>query len=267
MASPIAVTDVDDPRIADYRLLKERHLNTQGGRFIAESELVVRRLLASGLRVHSILATPVRLGTLSDVLPDAGDNHNDDPPSFPVYVADQPTMDRIAGFHVHRGCLAVGERPAHPRIPPGARTVVVLEDVVYIDNIGSMVRNAAALGADALCLSPQCADPFYRKGIRTSLGSVFTLPIVRFARWPEDLIALRAEGFTLVAATPAPDATPLHALPRPPRLALLLGAEGPGLTPATMALADHRVSIPMSPAADSLNIATAGAILLYTLRQ
>jgi tRNA G18 (ribose-2'-O)-methylase SpoU len=255
---PISVSDADDPRLDDYRQLKERHLNALGGRFVAESERVVRRLLESALHVHSVLATPPRLAALGRALA----RHDD---RFPVYVAAQPVMDRIAGFHVHRGCLAIGERPAAASVPPGARTVVVLEDLVDVDNLGAMARNAAALGADALCLSPGCADPFYRKAIRVSLGAVFFLPVIRLERWPDDLLALRAAGFALVAATPRAGATPLGAFARPARLALLLGSEGPGLSDAALALADHRVTIPMAPAADSLNVATAGAILLYAL--
>src|SRR6266478_6444681 len=137
---PIPITDVDDPRLADYRHLKERHLNAESGRFIGESERVVRRLLGSRLRVHSVLATPTRLGTLGDALvaSDARGNR------FPVYVVNQSIMDRIAGFHVHRGCLAVGQRPESAAIPPHARTLVVLEDLVDADNLGAIARNAAA---------------------------------------------------------------------------------------------------------------------------
>ncbi|HVR62229.1 MAG TPA: RNA methyltransferase [Polyangia bacterium] len=268
---PIAITHADDPRLGDYRDLKERHLNTLGGRFIAESERVVRRLLASGLRVHSLLATPARLATLADALalrPPPGTGGDED--RFPVYVVAQMIMDRIAGFHVHRGCLAVGERPAEAAVPADARTVVVLEDLVDVDNLGAVARNAAALGAGALCLSPGCADPFYRKAIRVSLGAVFFLPVVRFARWPDDLLGLRAAGFQLVAATPRAGATPLPAFVRPERMALLLGSEGPGLSSAVLDLADQLVAIPMaasgaSMGVDSLNVATAGAVILYAL--
>lgn len=265
---PLSITDAADPRLADYRDLKERQLNARGGRFIAESERVVRRLLQSRLRVHSLLATPTRLAALRDALVIDGDSAHDGG-DFPVYVAEQAVIDRIAGFHVHRGCLAVGERPTAAAVPRDARTVVVLEDLVDVDNLGAIARNAAALGADALCLSPACADPFYRKAIRVSLGAVFFLPIVRFATWPDELLTLRAAGFTLVAATPRADATPLPAFTRPDRLALLLGSEGPGLSDAVLALAAERVAIPMAPTADSLvdslNVATAGAVLLYAL--
>ncbi len=252
---PIDILDADDPRVADYRQLKERRLN-EAGRFVAESERVVRRLLASGLPVESVLLTAPRLATLADAL--AGD--------FPVYLAPQEVLDRVAGFHVHRGCLAVGVQPRPGQVPPGARTLVVLEDLTDVDNLGAIARHAAAFGADALLLSPRCADPFYRKAIRVSLGAVFGLPIVRLPRWPEGLQALRAEGLAVVGAVLDADATPLPAFARPPRVALLFGAEGPGLTPGARAACDHRVTIPMSPGADSLNVATAAALFLYALR-
>jgi tRNA G18 (ribose-2'-O)-methylase SpoU len=256
----IAVDDPVDPRVADYRSLKERHLHAQSGRFIAESERVVRRLLTSRLAVDSVLVTPTRLETMRDALRAHGAR-------FPIYLAAQPVMDAIAGFHVHRGCLAVGRRPAARPLPSGARRVVVVEDLVDVDNLGVIARNAVAFGADALLLSPRCADPFYRKAIRVSLGAVFELPISRLERWPDDLRALRAQGLTLVAAALTPDATPLPRFAPPARWALLLGAEGPGLSPAALALCDHRVTIPMSasPGADSLNVATACAVMLYAL--
>jgi tRNA G18 (ribose-2'-O)-methylase SpoU len=252
---PIDILDPDDPRVADYRELKERRLN-EAGRFVAESERVVRRLIGSGLPVASVLLTAPRLATLADAL--TGD--------FPVYLAPQEVLDRVAGFHVHRGCLAVGEKPRPAGVPPGARTLVVLEDLTDVDNLGAIARHAAAFGADALVLSPRCADPFYRKAIRVSLGAVFGLPIVRLPRWPEDLSALRAGGVAVVGAVLDADATPLDGFVRPPRAALLFGAEGPGLSPGARAACDHRVTIPMSPGADSLNVATAAALFLYALR-
>jgi tRNA G18 (ribose-2'-O)-methylase SpoU len=233
--SPVEVTSPDDPRLADYRALKERHLNAQGGRFVAESERVVRRLLASPLPVWSVLVTPPRLRALEDAL-DART------PTPPVYVASQAVMDEIAGFHVH-------------------------EDLVDVDNLGGIARNAAAFGVDAIVLSPRCADPFYRKAIRVSLGAVFDLPIVRLARWPEDLDLLRDLGFTLLAAVLAANATPLPRFTTPARWALLLGAEGPGLSPGAVLRCHESVTIPMSTSngVDSLNVATAAAVLLYGL--
>ena len=256
MAVPITLPD--DPRIADYRHLKERQLNAEGGRFVAESERVVRRLLASRLSVRSVLVTPPRLQAMADLLSEEQ--------RFPIYVASQAVIDAIAGFHVHRGCLAIGERPVDATIAAGARLVVALEDLVDTDNLGAIARNAAAFGADALLLSPRAADPFYRKAIRVSLGGIFSLPVIRVARWPDELVALRrTHGFSIVGAVLADGAIPLSALIPPRKTVLLLGAEGPGLSAEAMAACDHRVTIPMAAGADSLNVATAGAVFLYHL--
>jgi tRNA G18 (ribose-2'-O)-methylase SpoU len=252
---PIEIVDPDDPRLDDYRELKERRLLAESGRFVAESERVVRRLIASPLAVHSVLLTPPRFVTLRDALGGP----------FPVYVGAQDVLDHIAGFHVHRGCLAVGERPWLPAIPPHARRVVALEDLTDVDNLGAIARHAAAFGADAILLSPRCADPFYRKAIRVSIGAVFTLPIVRATDWPVELDALRALGLVRITAVVDPTAMPLALFTPPPRFALVLGAEGPGLSAVARARSDHEVTIPMSAGADSLNVATAAAIFLYAL--
>jgi tRNA G18 (ribose-2'-O)-methylase SpoU len=263
-AVPIAVhflteAALDEPALADYRDLKDRRLEQQSGRFVAESELVVRKLLGSGLRVCSVLVTAPRLAALEGALAAAS-------PDCPVYVVPQAVMDRVAGFHVHRGCLAIAERPSETRVSDTASLVVVLVDLVDVDNLGAMARNAAAFGADAILLSPRSADPFYRKAVRTSAGAVLSLPIVRATSWPDDLLRLREElGFSLVGAVLGDHAQPLASFTPPARLALLFGAEGPGLDPATQRLCDTLVTIPMaaSPGVDSLNVATAGAVFLY----
>ncbi len=218
---------------------------------------MVRKLLGSGLEVCSVLATETRLRALADVLR---------PENYPVYQAPQALLDAVTGFHVHRGCLAIGERPQAATVPAHARTVVVLEDLVDVDNLGASVRNAAAFGVDAVVLSPRCADPFYRKAIRVSVGAVFSVPIVRAARWPGDIEALRDSlGMALVGAVLGHDTVPLPSFSRPPRVALLLGAEGPGLSAAARATCDALVTVPMAAGADSLNVATAGAVVLYHL--
>ena len=254
---------LDDARLADYHDLQDRRLGEDSGRFVAESELVVRKLLATDLRVRSLLLTAPRLASLESLLATVkGD--------YPVFVVPQAVMDQIAGFHVHRGCLAIAERPPQPVIPADARTVVVLVDLVDVDNLGAMARNAAAFGADAMLLSPRCADPYYRKAVRTSAGAVLSLPIVRATRWPEDLLALRDQhGLALVGAVLVDGAIPLANFVPPPRLAILFGAEGPGLDQQTQAACDALVTIPMakSPAVDSLNVATAGAVFLYHITQ
>jgi len=252
------VTDPADPRLHDYRDIKDARVagHGKGGKFVAESEVVVRRLLASGLRVDSVLLTAPRLTALEAVLPS----------EVPIYVVAQEVMDGVAGLPVHRGCLAVGERPADAHVPEGVRRVVVLEDLVDVDNVGALVRNAAAFGVDALLLSPRCADPYYRKAIRVSAGAVFALPIVRAERWPTDLVALRDHhGLALLGAALDAEATPLHTFIPPARYALVLGAEGPGLALETKRLCDALITIPMVNA-DSLNVATAGAVILDGLR-
>jgi tRNA G18 (ribose-2'-O)-methylase SpoU len=254
---------LDDVRLEDYRDLQDRRLGESSGRFVAESELVVRKLLATDLAVRSVLLTAPRLASLEEALSiTRGD--------FPVFVVPQAVMDQIAGFHVHRGCLAIAERPIRTTIPADVRLVVVLVDLVDVDNLGAMARNAAAFGADAMLLSPRCADPFYRKAVRTSAGAVLSLPIVRAKRWPEELLALREEhGLSLVGAVVREDATALSTFHPPPRLAVLFGAEGPGLGKEIQSVCDALVTIPMAkaPAVDSLNVATAGAVFLYHLTQ
>jgi tRNA G18 (ribose-2'-O)-methylase SpoU len=255
--------DPADPRLDDYRQLKDRHLNTLGGRFIAETDLVVRRLLESRLKVWSVLCTPPRARALFA----AGALR----PGYPVFVVEPDLLDQVAAMPVHRGCLAVGERPAAPddaslAIPEGARTLVVLEDLVDVDNLGAMVRNASVFGIDALVLSPRCADPFYRKAVRVSVGCVFGLPVVRLSEWPGDLARLAEQrGFRLAAAVLDPDATPLERYVRPERVAVLLGNESGGLSEAARRVCHDRVTIRVAPGADSLNVATAGAVLLYAL--
>ena len=266
---------LDDPRLADYRDLRERRIGKSGsvsgpsspgeasGRFIAESETVVRKLLAAGLPVCSLLVTAPRLAALEPTLLVTT-------PPPPVYVVPQSVMDQIAGFHVHRGCLAVAARPRQSRLPHDARLVVVLVDLVDVDNLGTMARNAAAFGADALLLSPRCADPFYRKAVRTSVGAVLSLPIVRAARWPDDLVALREQhGFRLVGTVVGQPAQPLADFVPPPRLAILFGSEGPGLDPSTQGLCDALVTVPMAAnhGVDSLNVSAAGAVFLYHCTQ
>ena len=252
-----------DDRLADYRDLQDRRLAEASGRFVAESELVVRKLLATRLRVVSLLLTAPRLAALESAL--AAANRD-----FPVYVVPQTVMDQVAGFHVHRGCLAIAERPHGSRVPEGARLVVVLVDLVDVDNLGAMARNAAAFGADALLLSPRCADPFYRKAVRTSAGAVLSLPIVRASRWPDELLTLREQhGFRLVGAVLGGQARPLAEFSPPDHLAMLFGSEGPGLDQETQSLCDDILSVPMaaSHGVDSLNVATAGALFLYHCTQ
>lgn len=260
-APPLAIDASDDPRLADYRALKEQRLKQDTGKFIAESEGVVLRLLASALPVESILVTETKWRALQNAQLAL-------PPRSPVavYVVPPTVMDQVAGFHVHRGCLAVGLRPVAPALPRGAQLVLALEDLVDVENVGGVVRNAAAFGADGLLLSPQTVDPYYRKAIRVAMGNTFALPIVRARAWPHDLLELRHQlGAQLVGTVvQAHGALPLSAFsPQGPTI-LLLGAEGPGLSQAARSACDQLITIPMH-AADSLNVATAAAVTLYHL--
>ena len=257
------ITDPDDERLGDYRALTDLELRTRWepphGLFIAEGELVLRRALRAGYRPRSYLIDAKRVGQLADL---AGD--------VPVYAATPDVLTRTTGFHVHRGVLASFHRtPARTadEVLAAARRVAILEDVNNHTNIGAVFRGAAALGVDAVLLSPTCADPLYRRSVRVSMGEVFAVPYARLEPWPDGLARVRAAGFTVVALTPAPDAVPLQRLTESQRErpALLLGAEGPGLSGEALAASDVPVRIPMRRGVDSLNVAAAAAVAFWEL--
>ncbi|MGH7315094.1 MAG: TrmH family RNA methyltransferase [Candidatus Rokuibacteriota bacterium] len=258
--------DPADPRAADYREPRDGQLRRRAGLFLAEGRLVVRRLLeASRFRIRSLLLTPRALDDLRDLLA------RDDAP--PAYLASAATIRDVVGFKFHRGCLAAAVRgaPLCPEAliePPGARALLALEELADPDNVGAVFRNAAAFGAAGVLLSPGCADPLYRKAIRVAMGATLSMPFAR-TDWRDGLERLRAAGYTLVALTPDRDAEDIRAVAGrgspPRRLALLVGAEGPGLGASTRAAADRRVRIPMAAGADSLNVATACGIALHRL--
>lgn len=256
----ISITSLDDPRIADYRQLSNAAALARAGLFVAEGRLVVRRLIAGGRFVtRSILVTDGALDALRDVLERA---------EAPVLVADQRTMNEIAGFNIHRGCLALAERPAPAELEDlrldTARLLVVLEGVNNPDNVGGIFRSAAAFGADAVILGPSCSDPLYRKSVRTSMAATLAVPFAAAGAWPQAIGILRSRGFRVVALTPASDATSIADLPRDlDRVAILVGAEGEGLSAGAMAAADYAVRIPMTGTADSLNVTVAASIALY----
>ena len=257
----VTVVAVTDPRLALYRGVRDPELLRAHGVFVAEGRLVVRRLLESSrFRTRSVLVTATARAELSDVLGRLDE-------STPIYEADIELFHQLTGFNVHRGCLAIGERPAPVPwrdVVRHARTVLVLEDVGNPDNVGGIFRVGAALGADAVLLSPGCADPLYRKSIRTSMAATLTLPFADAEPWPEALDDLRRDGVEVVALTPSGSRT-LEEIPREPRIALLAGHEGRGLSGGALARADHLVRIPMAPGADSLNVVTAVAIALNRL--
>jgi len=252
------VDDPADPRLADYIDLTDpdlrRRIEGEEGFFVAESPLVVRRLLASGRQVRSVLLTGDRYDALADAL--------ETRPDVPVYVAADDVLRRVVGFNLHRGVVASAERWPLPDVSTvlrAARLIAVLQKVNDHENLGVLFRSAASLGVDAVLLDDECSDPLYRRCVRVSIGHVLHLPWTRLASLDE----VDAAGFTTFALTPDAGAAPLGSVAWGERSALLLGAEGPGLSDDWLARADHRVSIPMRPGADSLNVATAAAIAFY----
>ncbi len=258
-----------DPRVREYahlraatlRLRAEGPDGARDGVFIAEGELVIERALRLGYRMRSLLLLQQRLERFGRLAP-AG---------VPVYAASDELMRSITGFAVHRGVLASFDRkplPAVEALLRSARRVVVLQDVNNHTNVGAIVRSASALGLDALLLDPGSCDPLYRRSLRISMGEALSLPHARTEVLPAGLAPLRAAGFALAALTPDADATDIAELAaaRHDRLALLLGSEGPGLSPAVLAEADVRVRIPLAAGVDSLNVAAAAAIAFYALR-
>ncbi|GAB3964911.1 RNA methyltransferase [Actinoallomurus acanthiterrae] len=274
MARLIPVTDPADLRLADYVRLRDvnlrKSLEAEHGLFMAEGEKVIRRAVATGYPVRSVLTARRWVEPLSDVFGDA-----------PVYVADDDVVEAVTGFAVHRGALASMERLPLPSVAAvlagdlpargdAPRRILVLEDLVDHGNVGAIFRCAAALGIDAVILSPRCADPLYRRSVKVSMGAVFAIPYARMADWRDGLAEVRAAGFTLLALTPDQSAVPLHKVPRGERAALLLGTEGDGLSSRWLREADHPVCIPMSAGAmelgvDSLNVVAATAIACHEL--
>jgi len=255
------ITEPDDPRIADYRELTDVRLRTAfeppHGLFIAEGELVLRRAVRAGYGLRSMLVDAKRVDTVADIAP-----------GVPVYAATPKVLEAITGFHVHRGILGSVHRPPMPSatdVLARAQRVVILEDVNTHTNVGAIFRCAAALGMDAVLLSPSCADPLYRRSVRVSMGEVFAVPYARIDPWPDALDVVREAGFTIMALTPDPDAVSLRELADTRRPALLLGAEGPGLSGKALTAADVRVRIPMHHGVDSLNVAAAAAVACYAL--
>jgi tRNA G18 (ribose-2'-O)-methylase SpoU len=257
----VRIERFDDPRIDDYRNVSDAELLRRRGLFVAEGRLVVNRLFESAHRVESVLVNETSLRALERG-PAAI------PAETPVYVCGAGDFRSITGFNLHRGCLALATRPP-PREPGDLADrsdfILVLEGVTDPDNVGSVFRNATAFGAGSVLLSPTTCDPLYRKAIRTSMGSVLRMPYARFEHWPADLGMLKAKGFTLVALTPKEPAIDLLSCGRRRRMAVLIGSEGPGLTSAAEAMADVRVRIPIRADVDSLNLATATGIALYSL--
>ena len=262
MATLVEITDPADARLADYRDLRDvqlrRHLESVEGLFLAEGEKVVRRAVEAGHEVRSLLMAPRWLDGLSDVLART---------DAPCYVVPEALAEEVTGFHVHRGALASLHRrplPAVDAVLDGARSVLVLEDVVDHTNVGAVFRSGAALGFDAVLLSPRCADPLYRRAVKVGMGAVFALPWTRLPEWRDALPGLSRRGFTTVALTLSPDAVPVEeAVAGVGRLALVLGSEGHGISRRWEQDADRRAIIPMRAGIDSLNVAAASAVACY----
>ena len=259
MTDFIRIASFDDPRVAAYRLIADQAALIERNFFVAEGRLVVRRLL--DLRqwpIESILLTPAAADNLIDVLANT---------TAPIYVVEQALMNNLAGFNIHRGCLALAHRPhtaTLDRIAAGPLSrVLVLEGVNNPDNVGGLFRSAAAFGVELVVLGPDCGDPLYRKAIRTSMAASLVVPFVHAAQWPGAIRDLRADGFTVVALTPNRAVAPIEEVFPHSKLGLLVGSEGGGLSPAAMQAATIRIRIPTTQDVDSLNVTTAASIAMY----
>ncbi|WP_072687156.1 TrmH family RNA methyltransferase [Rhodococcus marinonascens] len=261
MVHVIDTTDPADTRLDDFRDLnssdRRPDLPSGKGLVIAEGVLVVQRLLASRFDTIALLGVDRRLEELSGDL---------DGVDVPFYRTTAEVMAEVVGFHLNRGVLAVARRPEPLElfdVLGNSKTVAVLEGVNDHENLGSMFRNAAGLGVDAVVFGKGCADPLYRRAVRVSMGHVLRIPFAHMTKWPHDLEVLRERGFQLISLTPNPEAVTLAEAMTGEKVALILGAEGPGLTEHAMRAADVRACIPMAPGTDSLNVATAAAMAFY----
>jgi tRNA G18 (ribose-2'-O)-methylase SpoU len=262
MATIVEVGDPADPRLGDYRDLRDvelrKHVEAEHGLFLAEGEKVVRRSVEAGFAPRSFLMAPRWVDGLADVL---------ETTDAPCYVLEEALAEQVTGFHVHRGALASFERRPLPSVDDvlaGARSVLVLEELVDHTNVGAIFRSGAAFGFDAVLLAPRCADPLYRRAIKVGMGAVFSTPWTRLPDWYDALPSLSDAGFTTVALTLADDAVAIEdAVSGVDRVALVLGSEGHGLSPRWERSADRRAIIPMREGIDSLNVAAATAVACY----
>ena len=259
------ISGAGDPRVNAYREMSDAELMRSRGLFVAEGRLVVRRVVEDGrYRVRSLLVNDAACRDLEPTVSVVA-------PDVPMLVCETSDFLGITGHDLHRGCLALVERPPVISIDAlltASTTIVILEGVTNADNVGGVFRNAAALGADAVLLSPTCCDPLYRKAIRTSMGAALRVSFARMDDWPATLARVRTAGFAIVALTPREPSEALVAFaarPRPPRLALVVGTEGSGLSAEVEAAADYYVRIPISDMVDSLNLTVAVGIALHAL--
>ena len=259
------IESLDDPRLAFFTNLTDvtlrRLSEPETGLYLAESTKVIERALAAGHRPVSVITLEKWVNSLEALLAD----HD-----IPVFVGDESELEKLTGFLLHRGAIAAMERPALRSVTDtirAARRVVILENIIDHTNVGAIFRSVAGLGADAVLITPECADPLYRRSVRVSMGTVLQVPWTRISSWPEGLQELRDAGFVVASLALSDDSIPLSALSaeNPERLAIVLGTEGHGLTPATIAASDRVVRIPMSHGVDSLNVAAAAAVTLYAV--
>lgn len=257
----------DDPRVSDYTTLTDVHLRKlrepAEGMYIAESSRVLRRALAAGHRPRSFFLAEKWMADLDDVFRAY--------PDVPAFIGSAALLEEITGFHLHRGAMAAMQRPAPvplPELLAGARRVAVLEDIVDHTNVGAIFRSAAALDIDAVLVSPRCGDPLYRRSVRVSMGTVFQVPWARLQDWPGDLRVLKDNGFTVAALELTTEAEDVDVVAsrNVDKLALVLGTEGAGMSPETLAAVDLAVKIPMRNGVDSLNVAAASAVAFWELR-
>lgn len=266
------ISDLDDPRVAMFRDVTDPELMRRHGLFVAEGRIVVERLLQSGrFQTRALLVTETVLPALRKALGEIGAFD-----AVEVFVTPPGSMELLGGFNFHRGCIALGQRPAPPPTlddigltAPGPRLVLGLQSIANADNVGAIFRNAAAFGVRAVVLETRSCDPLYRKATRTSMGMTLTVPFTT-TEWFDALDVMRRAGYQLVALTPAADAIDIDEAADMPdfrrhRIALLVGSEGSGLDDETLARADFRVAIKMAPGIDSLNVATATGIALHRL--
>ncbi|WP_298864639.1 RNA methyltransferase [uncultured Microbacterium sp.] len=265
----IPISTASDPRLDDYRSLTDVALRRvhepAGGLYMAESAKVITRAVQAGHRPRSVLTQEKWLDAVADALGDA---------DAPVYVAPADVAEQVTGFAIHRGPLAAMHRPSLPavaellRVVPARARIAVLEGLADHTNVGAVFRSAAALGLDAVLVTPRCADPLYRRSVRVSMGTVFQVPWTRLESWPDGIRELQDADFVVAGMTLGEGAVALDEFVAEAhdRIAFVFGTEGPGLSPETDAVLDRRVTIPMMSGVDSLNVASAAAIAFYMTR-
>ncbi|MEL4318347.1 RNA methyltransferase [Leifsonia sp. YIM 134122] len=263
----IRITDLEADGLSDYARLTDvalrRVTEPEGGLYIAESTKVITRALAAGHVPRSVLLQEKWLADVEPLLADF--------PDVPVFVGEAKLLEQLTGYHLHRGALAAMHRPENPSVAEllqDARRVVILEDIVDHTNVGAIFRSSAGLGVDAVLVTPRCADPLYRRSVRVSMGTVLQVPWARLPEWDEATVLLHDAGFEIAALALADNAVSLpdYAANAPERIALVFGSEGDGLSRTALAAADTVVTIPMLHGVDSLNVASASAVVAYALR-